>query len=561
MEASCWNSSFPYGINYYCNANTDSGPKQGYMTYVYDGGTPVVLQLDSNGATVFTISKPTVGTHSIVIAYPQQGNYQGATLPPNTFTVTAAPVQVAVVSSSTQLTAGASVTFTANVTSSTAGTPNATGSVSFYDGSTLLGTAQVNGSGQAVYSTTSLTTGTHTITATYSGTTNYRTGSATVTVNVVAKTQTITFTGLPSSATFGSAGPYTLKATASSGLAVTYSVTGPATVSGSTLTITGAGTVVVTASQAGNGAYSAAQSVALTLTVASPAPTPIASMSLQFASTQLVYPGATNVTACVNSGKTTAASGTAGIYDGSKLLTTQPLQGNGCAYWYITPGLAAGTHVFTAKYSGDKSNTAGVSSATTVTVSPVPVNLAVALSNSTVVYGGSAQMTVTASSNAGAPLGSVTYSVDGGAATTAALSSGNAIISIAKLAVGSHTVSISYPQQTNYAAVAAKTVTFKVTAAPVQVTLAPSATSVKTGASMKCTAAVTSVTAGAPNATGSVAFLDGSKLLATVAVDSTGKASYATTGLAVGTHTITASYTGSTNYGTASAAVTVNITK
>ena len=62
--------------------------------------------------------------------------------------------------------------------------------------------------------------------------------------------QTITFGALPG-VTDGVA-PITLTATASSGLPVSYAVTGPATVSGSTLTVTGAGSVTVTASQAGN---------------------------------------------------------------------------------------------------------------------------------------------------------------------------------------------------------------------------------------------------------------------------------------------------------------------
>ena len=79
--------------------------------------------------------------------------------------------------------------------------------------------------------------------------------------------QTITFTGLPATATYGSAGPYTLNATASSGLPVTYAVTGPAILSGSTLTITGAGTVTVTASQAGNTNYAPATPVSQTIVV------------------------------------------------------------------------------------------------------------------------------------------------------------------------------------------------------------------------------------------------------------------------------------------------------
>ena len=59
----------------------------------------------------------------------------------------------------------------------------------------------------------------------------------------------------------------TLGATASSGLPVSYAVTGPAAVSGSTLTITGAASVTVTASQADNADYAAATSVSQTFTV------------------------------------------------------------------------------------------------------------------------------------------------------------------------------------------------------------------------------------------------------------------------------------------------------
>jgi subtilase family serine protease len=82
--------------------------------------------------------------------------------------------------------------------------------------------------------------------------------------------QTITFTGLPVTATYGAAGPYTLKATGgASGNAVTFSVvSGPAKVSGDKLTITGAGTVVVAANQLGNSTYAAAAEVTHTITVA-----------------------------------------------------------------------------------------------------------------------------------------------------------------------------------------------------------------------------------------------------------------------------------------------------
>jgi hypothetical protein len=58
---------------------------------------------------------------------------------------------------------------------------------------------------------------------------------------------------------------------------------------------------------------------------------------------------------------------------------------------------------------------------------------------------------------------------------------------------------------------------------------------------------------------GSVSFYDGSALLATVAVDSNGQAGYSTAGLTAGTHAVTASYAGATNYGTGSSTATITL--
>ncbi len=71
--------------------------------------------------------------------------------------------------------------------------------------------------------------------------------------------QSITFGPLPG-VSFG-VSPITLAATASSGLSVSYKVSGPATVAGNVLTITGLGIVTVTASQAGSSIYAPAASV------------------------------------------------------------------------------------------------------------------------------------------------------------------------------------------------------------------------------------------------------------------------------------------------------------
>ncbi len=80
------------------------------------------------------------------------------------------------------------------------------------------------------------------------------------TLTIAKASQTITFGSLPAK-TQGDAA-FTLAATSSSGLAVTYTITsGPAMVSGNTITLTGAGTVTVKASQAGNVNYNPAADV------------------------------------------------------------------------------------------------------------------------------------------------------------------------------------------------------------------------------------------------------------------------------------------------------------
>ncbi len=90
-----------------------------------------------------------------------------------------------------------------------------------------------------------------------------------ITVNKAA--QTIAFSAV-SDKTYPATTTVPLTATATSGLTPTFSVvSGPATVSGATLTLTGTGTVVVSAGQAGNGNYLAAAPVDRSFTVTSSA--------------------------------------------------------------------------------------------------------------------------------------------------------------------------------------------------------------------------------------------------------------------------------------------------
>jgi subtilisin-like proprotein convertase family protein len=127
--------------------------------------------------------------------------------------------------------------------------------------------------GLSLNTTTGEISGTPTTAGTFTGvfaaTNSGGTSTQAFTFTVTQLTQTITF-GPLAAKTYGDA-PFTVSATASSGLTPTYSiVSGPATISGSTVTLTGAGTVVVRASQAGNASYAAATPVDRSFTVSLP---------------------------------------------------------------------------------------------------------------------------------------------------------------------------------------------------------------------------------------------------------------------------------------------------
>lgn len=110
--------------------------------------------------------------------------------------------------------------------------------------------------------------GSTTITASQNGNGNYYAASPVDQVlEVNMGTQSITFGPLDAK-TFGDA-PFDLTATASSGLAITYSSSDEtvATIEGSTITILGAGSTTITASQTGNINYYPASSVDQTLIV------------------------------------------------------------------------------------------------------------------------------------------------------------------------------------------------------------------------------------------------------------------------------------------------------
>jgi len=158
--------------------------------------------------------------------------------------------------------------------------------------------------------------------------------------------------------------PIALSASSTSGLAVTFSiVSGPGTVNGSTLTITGVGTVVVAANQAGNADYTAAAQVTRTVVVNKATP----GISLTSSASTVTHGTSVTFTATLAAGGA-EPTGTVTFYNGGTTLGTGTLNGSGVAT-YSTNTLSIGTHSITATYGGNTNYLTVTSTAVSVTVS------------------------------------------------------------------------------------------------------------------------------------------------------------------------------------------------
>jgi uncharacterized protein YjiK len=125
-----------------------------------------------------------------------------------------------------------------------------------------------------------LVEGTETLTLTLGDTGSYDVGpNKTATITILdAPTQTISFDP-PANKTFGEA-PFAVSASASSGLPVALKASGNCTVNGATVTLTGAGTCTLTASQAGDANFNPAPDVTRTFSIARAETTTVISAEL-----------------------------------------------------------------------------------------------------------------------------------------------------------------------------------------------------------------------------------------------------------------------------------------
>jgi hypothetical protein len=135
----------------------------------------------SGGSASFTTSALPAGTDTIKAVYGGDSNFTGSTSKTVSQVVSKATTTTTLTSSQNPSNFGQSVTFTANVTPQFTGTVK--GAVTFYDGTMPLKTAYLSG-GVAKFTTSALTAGSHTITATYNGSTNFYASSASLTQKV-----------------------------------------------------------------------------------------------------------------------------------------------------------------------------------------------------------------------------------------------------------------------------------------------------------------------------------------------------------------------------------------
>ena len=165
------------------------GTVGGTVTFM-DGSTTLGTAALSFGNATFSSALLPAGTHSITAVYNGDANNTGSTSVALSQTVNKAATASTIAASPNPSYLGQPVTFTATVASSTGPIP--TGSVNFKQGSTVIGTATLDATGHASFTTSALAPGNNNVTAAYGGGANFLTSTSASVTEVVNKTPTTT---------------------------------------------------------------------------------------------------------------------------------------------------------------------------------------------------------------------------------------------------------------------------------------------------------------------------------------------------------------------------------
>ncbi|HUI67406.1 MAG TPA: Ig-like domain repeat protein [Nitrospirota bacterium] len=538
-----------------------TGTPTGSVSFM-DGTTLLGTGTLSGGApdtATFATSALGLGSHSITAVYSGNTSFSTSTSPVITQTVNQASTSTSLTAAPNPSISGALVTFTATVISSTTGTP--TGSVSFMDGTTLLGTGTLSGGtpNTATFATSALGLGLHSITAVYSGNTNFLTStSPVVTQNVnQSSTSTVLVTN-PNPSAYGSSVTFTATVTSSGGTptgsvtfndgATTY---GPVTLSAGTATYATsaliAGTHLITAVYSGATNFLTSTSSTVTQTVNQ------ALTSTIISAPTVTYNANGIVTVNVTSG-TLAVTGNVSLIEDGGTAMTLPLSNGSASFTIPIPGV--GSHTLSASYAA-QGNFGASSNTGILTVNPAPTSTSITAP--AIAFGANGTVTVTVSSGILMPTGNVYLTVDGGTPMLGSVTiTGTATFTITSPGYGTHALYATYAAQGNFGASSA-TGSLTVGGASTTTTISPPAT-VTYGASGSVTVTVSS---GSGTPGGSVTLSMDGVLITTPTGQglSGGSATITIPSPSAGSHTLIASYAAQGDFGASSTTGTLIVNK
>lgn len=227
----------------------------GTVTF-FDGGmsigTGTLMSTGSGVQATLTLSTLTAGSHTITATYGGDGNFNGSSSPPLTLSILKAEVGESGTFTGV-IVFGDQATFQINIFPNNPISQKPTGTVTFFDGSTPLGSSMlVNGT--ATFTTTSpLAPGSHTITESYSGDDNFDSLSVPVTV-FVKNTSTTTLTSSVNPSALGQSVTFTATVSGNGGTptgTITFAEAGAGTIGTVTLS-NGQASVTISTLATGN---------------------------------------------------------------------------------------------------------------------------------------------------------------------------------------------------------------------------------------------------------------------------------------------------------------------
>ena len=398
---------------------TGSSPT-GNVTFSDGGAALGTGTVDGSGSAALTLSTLAVGLHTVTAAYVGDGSNAASDSAPLTQTVRQVTTITTLASNFNPSMFSRSVTFTATVSGS-----SPTGIVTFSDGSTTLGTGTVDGSGNAVLSTSALSVGPHTVTAAYGGDAdNTVSVSVPLTQTVIRVTTTTALTSSLNPSAVGQSVTFTAAVTGSSPTgAVTFTnggaTLGTGAVSGGVATLTTAaltaGSHTLAAVYGGDANNAPSTSPPLTQVVLTA--TAVTLPNVTGAAGQTVTLPATLKTAAgaALSGRTLTFS-----VDGTSIGTAVTSAAGVAAKTYAVPtALTTGGHVLTVTFAGDATSAASTGTGT-LTVTPTGTTLALTAVSGTPGAATTLKATLKRTAGGAAVAGAVvTFSVDGSVVGTA----------------------------------------------------------------------------------------------------------------------------------------------